>query len=98
MADKELVFEDFRDKVGECFALPELRSSAMALTLKEAEPLPRGLPGRRPPFSLVFVGKHAVVLPQRLYQLEHTALGPVSIFLVPIGRNADGVCYQATFN
>jgi len=38
------------------------------------------------------------VLPQRLYRLEHNGLGELDIFLVPIGKDEQGVSYQATFN
>ena len=52
----------------------------------------------RPPFSLVFLGKDPRVLPQRLYRLEHEELGTLTIFLVPVGKDAEGVLYQAVFN
>jgi hypothetical protein len=100
MTDKALVFEDFADKVGEVFPISEEGVPAIPLILQEAEALDPavGLPGVRPPFSLVFVAKDPRVLPQRLYRLEHQELGELAIFLVPIGKDKDGVCYQAVFN
>ena len=70
------------------------------LTLTEAELFARarGMPGVRPPFSLVFLAKDPRVLPQRLYRMEHDDLGVLEIFLVPIAKDAQGVSYQATFN
>ena len=99
-AEKPLVFEDFADKVGEVFAVGEPGVPAIPLTLTEATPLPAryGLPNVRPPFSLVFLGRDPRVLPQKLYRLEHAEMGAVTIFLVPIGKDAEGVSYQATFN
>ena len=96
---KPLVFEDFADKLGEVFTVGEDGFPAIPLTLTEAEPLPARMApkGVRPPFSLVFLGKDPRVLPQRLYRLEHNGLGVVAIFLVPIGKDAEGVSYQATF-
>jgi hypothetical protein len=38
------------------------------------------------------------VPPQKLYRLRHEELGKVTIFLVPIGRDASGVSYQAVFH
>ena len=38
------------------------------------------------------------MLPQRIYRMEHNGLGDLSIFVVPVGKNAGGVTYQATFN
>ena len=99
-SDRPLIFEDFADRVGEVFAIGEPDVPAIPLTLTEAQPLPAGmgLPGMRPPFSLLFLGKDPRVLPQKLYRLEHGEMGAVSIFLVPIGKDAQGVSYQATFN
>ena len=97
--DRSLVFEDFADRRGEGFTISEQGVPAIPLTLTEAEPLPNRLKAdMRPPFSLVFLGKDPRVLPQRLYCLEHDELGMLTIFLVPIGKDADGVSYQATFN
>lgn len=100
VADRPLVYEDFADKVGEVFAVGEPGVPAIALTLKEAAPLnPAMAPkGARPPFSLIFLAKDPRVLPQRIYRLDHRGLGELAIFLVPIGKDAEGVSYQATFN
>jgi len=99
--DKILAFEDFADKVGEVFVISEQDVPAIPLTLTEAQPLspavaPRGV--RRPPFSLIFLARDPRVLPQRIYRMEHNGLGDLSIFVVPVAKNADGVTYQATFN
>jgi hypothetical protein len=100
MADRPLLFEHFADKVGDVFPINEEGVPAIPLILQEAKPLDPavGLPGVRPPFSLVFVAKDPRVLPQRLYRLEHQELGEVSIFLVPVAKDKDGVSYQAVFN
>lgn len=97
---EELVLEHFADKVGEVFALTEPGLEPIPLSLMEAETVAaRHWPaGMRKPFSLVFLAREQRVLPQRLYRLEHPAFGALEIFLVPIGRDADGVSYQATFN
>jgi hypothetical protein len=100
MLDRTFVFEDFADKVGHVFALSEQDVPAIPLTLTEAEPLRSShtKQGIRPPFSLVFLAREPHILPQRLYRMEHDELGELTIFLVPIGRDAEGVSYQATFN
>ena len=83
-----------------CFVVSEQDFPAIRLALTEATRLPArmGPKGMRPPFSLIFLGKDPRVLPQRLYRLEHEEMGAVTIFLVPIGKDAEGVSYQATFN
>jgi hypothetical protein len=53
--------------------------------------------GRRRPFSLIFRGPTAPVLPQRIYRLESASLGTLEIFLVPIGPDAAGLRYEAIF-
>jgi len=61
--------------------------------------------GRRPTaggelsnYSLTFLAPAPDVLPQAIYHLEHAALGSMDVFLVPIGRSAEGVRYEAIFN
>jgi hypothetical protein len=50
-------------------------------------------PGGRAPFSLVFAGGPSPPLPQRVYRVEHDALGALEIFLVPIAPDR----YEAVF-
>ena len=49
-------------------------------------------------FSLVFRGPRGTPLQQGTYQLQHTQLGTFDLFLVPVGRDHDGVYYEAVFN
>jgi hypothetical protein len=51
-------------------------------------------------FSLIFAASLSPVLIQRLYQLEHEKLGPLRLFLVPVGPDAEGqrMRYEAAFN
>ena len=53
--------------------------------------------GQRAPFSLVFRGPADRLLPQRIYRLEHEAIGGFDLFLVPIGRDGAGVRFEAVF-
>lgn len=52
---------------------------------------------KRKPFSLTFLGPMKPQMPQRIYPLEHTALGRLEIFLVPIGPAQGGMQYEAVF-
>lgn len=98
--DRALIFEDFADRVGHSFAIEVEGPDALPLTLTEVELLrdARKRPSQRPPFSLVFLGQHQHVLEQRLYRFDLDGVGKVDIFLVPIGRDENGVSYQAVFN
>ncbi len=42
----------------------------------------------RAPFSVVFRGPLTPVLPQAIYPLTHDQLGPLDLFLVPVGPEA----------
>lgn len=97
---RSLVLEDFADRVGCTFPIREEGMENFPLTLTEAKPLRATwmVPGARPPFSLIFLGSNPFILPQRLYKFDLDGIGPVDIFLVPVGKNGKGVSYQAVFN
>ena len=55
----------------------------------------------REPFSVLFRGDDSVILPQRIYRLENEGLGPLELFLVPLGpdrKTAGGMVYEAAFS
>ncbi|MEI9988236.1 MAG: hypothetical protein WDN69_37135 [Aliidongia sp.] len=94
-----LTFETFRPHLNSTFALG-LGESSIELTLTQATKQPvQPFPGMmREPFSLIFRSGTPVVLPQRLYPLKHQEMGRLDIFIVPIGRDPQGIVYQALFN
>ena len=49
-------------------------------------------------FTAVFHGPAEAFLPQHMYQLRHEAMGDLTLFLVPIGRDERGFRYEAVFN
>ena len=51
----------------------------------------------RPQFSLVFRGGPTPPLPQRIYRIEHGEMGPLDLFLVPLGPDSKGQRYEAVF-
>ena len=55
--------------------------------------------GERTPFSIIFRSASSEpVLQQAIYTVEHPELGALGIFLVPIGPDEHGLCYEAVFN
>jgi hypothetical protein len=100
MRERQLGLEDFVDKVGTAFALKEEVMAVSGLMLESAEAVKSqpASPGARAPFSLIFRGPDASVLPQGNYQLHHDGLGDIAIFIVPVGKDPEGVEYQALFN
>jgi hypothetical protein len=53
---------------------------------------------RKAPFSLMFKCAKPVILPQKTYLFERPGFGKMDIFIVPVGRERDGIVYQAIFN
>ncbi|HEU4389369.1 MAG TPA: hypothetical protein VFV34_16315 [Blastocatellia bacterium] len=49
-------------------------------------------------FSLIFLSRKGVLLPQQIFALEHEKLGSLELFIVPIRKDANGVFYEAIFN
>jgi len=100
MSVRALMLEDFAGRLDDIFIVSEPGAPVIPLILTVAEAMPAGhaRPGMRPPFSLIFAASDPRVLMQKIYRLEHDGLGTLEIFLVPIGKNADGVQYQAMFN
>jgi hypothetical protein len=94
----KLACSDFAPCVQQTFRVA-LDDASLDLELIAAEPLGSGAPApdRRRPFSLTFRGPKAPVLEQRIYRLDNAALGTLEIFLVPIGRDAAGLRYEAIF-
>ena len=68
------------------------------LHLEDIEALrPESSGGTRAPFALHFRAPSGVVVPQRIYTLEHAALGAFELFIVPISRDQRGSRYEAIF-
>jgi hypothetical protein len=53
---------------------------------------------RNEQFALVFAGPQQPFLQQAIYHLIHDKLGELELFLVPVGKDADGFQYEAVFN
>lgn len=96
---ENLTLKDFLERVGEEFRA-EGPAGEVPLTLVEVVDLARREnPGpRRSPFSLIFRGPMAPVMPQRIRAIENASLGKLEIFIVPIGPDAAGMRYEAVFN
>lgn len=49
-------------------------------------------------FSLLFLGSSKTILPQQMYELQHGELEKMTLFIVPVGQNDQGVKYEVVFN
>ena len=52
----------------------------------------------RQPFSVVFSTRLAEAFNQKTYTMKHPEMGEQMIFLVPIGPDKNGMCYEAIFS
>ena len=94
-----LTCDMFAEHLGETFRMVFESGDALDLELTEAEPSKgQPAPGCRPPFALLFRGPLDPVLPQQLYNLQHETMGDLTLFLVPIGPDEQGMRYEAVFN
>lgn len=85
----------FTGHVGSVFRIQQDASSLLEVELISAGGMDEGS-GR--PFSIVFHGPGDVLLPQRIYRMEHAEIGVFDLFLVPIGPDEKGLRYEAVFN
>ena len=96
-----LTYEHFARREGEPFSLllgDEIITTELIAASESTEaggPGPQGQQRRQ--FSLVFRGPVAPMLPQGTYRIDHTELGELELFLVPVGARDDGVLYEAAF-
>jgi hypothetical protein len=92
--------DTFTPHVGETFRVivDEKWEMAARLTSVKAwgDETAKGRP--RQPFTLLFHGPADARIPQRMYVVQHTAMEPFELFLVPIGNDAEGSRYEAVFS
>jgi Domain of unknown function (DUF6916) len=93
-----LQLEDFARHLQDAFALSFEGGTVVRLVLVEASGIASEESPRPAPFSLLFRGPRAPVLPQRTYRIAKDAFGEVDIFLVPVGQSDGGIFYEAVFN
>jgi hypothetical protein len=89
--------EAFAPAVGETFTVGSEGGTTVELVLAEAAAQEAGPQAPRPPFSLLFHGPAEPFLPQATYRFEHSSLGVIGIFIVPLGRDEHGTTYEAVF-
>ena len=85
----ELLHSDFRILTN---------SDGPAVVVKLAQAVDLGSSPRQEQFSILFRGPLEQALGQGLYRMEHDRLGSFDLFIVPVGRDAQGYQYEAIFN
>lgn len=92
---ENLTRSHFAPHVGDTFTATA-GGTNVPLVLMEAKPLGTAL-REGGAFSLSFAGPTSPLLAQATYPLRHAMLGATEIFIVPVGRNKEGVVYEAVF-
>lgn len=101
MATEDLLrLELFTENLGEVLEIGFDDRAPFELEIAEATGMP-GDSDAREPFSVLFRSRDELVLPQRVYRLEHEKIGSLELFLVPLGpdREVEGaMLYEAAFS
>jgi hypothetical protein len=93
----------FAEQEGSTFRLSLASGETLNATLLQVTTLsakgPSGeeLPRKRTPFSLIFCVPAPDRFEQKIYRMEHPVIGTFELFLVPIGRDAEGYRCEAIF-
>jgi hypothetical protein len=93
---KPLTHEAFVEHCNSRFRILGVTAEPIELELIEVSELRRSR--IQESFSLTFRGPAPFVMEQRIYAMEHSVLGLAELFLVPVSRDSEGVCYEAVFN
>jgi hypothetical protein len=96
---ENFTIETFSEHLGSTFRIHPDSSPPLDFELISATELggSAGEETHRQPFSIVFRGPGDVLLPQRIYRMEHEVIGVFDLFLVPIGPDEKGLHYEAIF-
>lgn len=92
-----ITIDTFRPLQDSTFTMEPAGEPPIDATLVEVRSVGAAQGGGREPFALLFRARGDRVLPQATYRFGHDDLGQVDIFVVPVGRTADAVDYEAIF-
>ncbi|HLG15591.1 MAG TPA: GNAT family N-acetyltransferase [Blastocatellia bacterium] len=86
----------FRDNLGTTFRTQSPSSGPVEMELISV--VDHGSTPRQEQFSLIFLAPEDTPILQNLFVLEHGTLGTFDLLLVPIGRDATGIQFEAVIN
>ena len=88
--------ESFQQSMHSCFEIDVPGQGRQNLELVELTDYPSS--AAVVAFSAIFRGPRELPFGQGSYAIFHPGMGQADLFLVPIGREADGMRYEAVFN
>ncbi len=92
--------EGFRQQLNTAFRVQVNSPKPIDLTLVGVESRPSEATEEHgmERFSVFFLGSPEFLLPQSIYRLAHPQMGEFEIFLVAVGKEAEGYRYEAVYN
>lgn len=93
-----LCLHDFSPWLQESWSIQFTEEESLPAVLIKAKTISSYSPVDREPFSLVFrTDQKTEYYPQAVRILQHPVKGGLPVFLVPIGFDGQGMCYEAVF-
>jgi len=89
--------EDFEPLIGRKIKVA-VGSSSTELEVAEASALKSPSPRETQPFRLILRSREGWRAPQGMFRVAHPTLGDLEMFAVPVGPDAEGLCYEILFN
>ncbi len=89
-------FDQFVSAVTSSFVMTVPSAPPVEVVLTEVSD--RRVIGDTENFSIVFAGPSDSPFEQGVVELTHGSIGSFEVFLVPIGRTAESISYEAVFN
>jgi len=92
-----LTYETAREWIGRSYRVDGRVELRIERVIRAAEDRPRAAELKRDSFSIFFRGPSDILLPQRMYDLTRDSESLPNLFIVPVGKNAEGYEYEAVF-
>jgi hypothetical protein len=89
--------EDFEVLLGKSFML-QVDEQPIAFELTQVRPIANPSPRAEPPFSLILRAPKTCQARQGMFRMTHPTHGELELFVVPVGPDAEGMCYEVIFN
>jgi hypothetical protein len=96
MTIEKLTAATFSETLNTTFRLNLPETDVLELELIKVEDV--GSTAKQERFSVLFRGPLERGVRQGSFSFEHETLGNFDLFIVPIGREDDGIVYEAAFN
>ena len=94
--EAKLTYDEFKSQLNQNFLMKV--EGADSLNLELIEISEHKVTEKQDLFAVTFKGPASPLMPQQIYELEHSSMGQMKLFLVPIRKDDEAVYYEAVFN